>query len=458
MYTALAFAGRSVWSQSVLATFVYLLRDNSSEAVGLITAVMGITQLLASFPAGIIADSHRRDSLLKVASGVGVLAIGATLAALWHRNFHYLIAALAVWGLCWGIGNTALSALFADSIRAGERSFYFTQRSILITIGNTTGPLVALSLFAILGDTWTIQECVVVMTVGQIICFPALLLLCFFSDDYIVSTLDDANDEACNELLTRDETISCQEAHLPPSEGDSETDSHDVTGEILFGILPKGRAIPILIASADMITGLGSGMSVRYFPIFFVQNLELSPVLVQVLYVTPPIIQALLMRTGQILAKRHGRCHVTVASKWIGICFMILMIAAYMAHVSKWYVCILYVLRTSFMNATSGLTRSVLMDNVPKEERGKWSALESVNMFSWSGSAALGGVLVGAVGLLPLFAVTAFVQFLSTLALVALFAHETVEDQSTETRGSVNANDDASSLATPPAASSGTGR
>jgi predicted MFS family arabinose efflux permease len=453
LYTALAFAGRSVWSQSVLATFVYILRNDSPEAVGTITAVMGVAQLLASFPSGYLADSHRRDSLLKIASCVGVLAIFSTLFALWHENFHYLMAALAVWGVSWGIGNTALTALFADSIRTGERSYYFTLRSMLITLGNTGGPMVALILFADLGNEWTTKECLIVMMVGQAICLPAVLLLCLFSDDIDVDASLLAVDErgtnieqTASGLVDEDKTpqLICQEPEgysssittifLEDQESlvstdidNNDDDADDNSNEILFGLLPKGRAIPILIASCDIVAGLGSGMSIRFFPIFFVNNLKLSPVMVQVMYVVSPLMQAALMTRAQVLAKHFGRCHVAVAFKWIGISFMLLMILAYMSNLPTWAVCILYILRTSFMNATGGLTKSVLMDNVPQEERGKWSALESVNMFSWSGSAALGGVLVGTVGLIPLFVVTAGVQLTATFALIAMFNHDTIE-------------------------------
>lgn len=97
------------------------------------------------------------------------------------------------------------------------------------------------------------------------------------------------------------------------------------------------------------------------------------------------------------------------------------MVLAYKATHNVVLVCILFVLRTGFMNATSPLTRSMLMDNVPSHERGKWSALESVNMFSWSGSAALGGVLVGLFGIVRLFAITAVIQLVSSLVVMMLF-------------------------------------
>jgi Na+/melibiose symporter-like transporter len=117
IYTWFVFAGRSIWNQNVLATFVYLLRDDNPAAVGNITAVMGLSQLLVSIPSGILADKFRRDTLLKVAAIVGLVAVGITLLALWYSKYEPLVLALAAWGAFWGIANTSLSALFADSIK-----------------------------------------------------------------------------------------------------------------------------------------------------------------------------------------------------------------------------------------------------------------------------------------------------------------------------------------------------
>lgn len=435
-FTLFAFAGRSLWSQSVLSTLVYLLRNDDPESVGFVTAVMGITQLIASFPTGILADRHRRDSLLKVASLVGLLAVIVTLFSLNRESYQWLTVALAVWGLFWGIANTSLSALFADSIQEGDRSFYFTRRSIILKVGNMAGPLAALALFAALGDKWTIRDCSIVMAVGQITCLPAMFILCFLNDDHAVQHDDD--DELRQALLMpratsataissteSDDDSSCVEDDTTLDSASSENDN--VPSKYCCHCLPEHRFIPVLISLADVLSGLGSGMSIRYFPIFFCDNLKLGPVIVQVLYVISPVGQAILMHTGQVWSKSIGRCKMTVVFKWLGVCCMLLMIASYAMRLPRWCICVLYLLRTSFMNATSALTKSVLMDAVPKSERAKWSALESINMFSWSGSAALGGVLVGFEGIVFNFIVTFCIQFLATLPLVLIFSREESE-------------------------------
>ena len=63
-YTWIVFSGRSIWNQNVLATFCFLLKDGDPKAVGFLTAAMGLSQMIVSFPTGWVADRYRRDSLL----------------------------------------------------------------------------------------------------------------------------------------------------------------------------------------------------------------------------------------------------------------------------------------------------------------------------------------------------------------------------------------------------------
>jgi len=416
IFTLLAFAGRSMWNQSVLSTYVFLLRHNDVEAVGFITAAMGLSQLVVSFPVGFLADRYRRDTMIKVASAIGICSISLIYVAILKDSYVWLTLALSVWGAFWGTANTSLAALFADSIPQGERSKYFTQRAMLVNTGAMLGPTTALILFALLGDEWTLQECGLVITVGNTLCFPALLMLCLFDDDATES-------DSVIERVEESQIIPDSEAN------DTIDDEHeDYNSSDLFG-LPKYWMIPILIATADVISGLGSGMSVRYFPIFFVTNLKLSPVNVQVLYILASLSGICFKYYAQRASKSWGRCRVTVFFKWIALSLMLTMILSYHLLWPTWFTCALFVLRTSIMNSTTPLTKSLLMDVVPKKSRAKWSALESVSMFSWSGSAALGGVLVGLKGILFNFIITALIQFLATLPLLAIVTRDPVEEE-----------------------------
>jgi hypothetical protein len=54
----------------------------------------------------------------------------------------------------------------------------------------------------------------------------------------------------------------------------------------------------------------------------------------------------------------------------------------------------IYLARTAFMNSTRFLMTSVLMDYVPKQDRGKWVGVDLFTGFGWSGSAVAGGYII----------------------------------------------------------------
>lgn len=354
VFQAAACAGRSMWSQSVLTTLVYLLKGKKPEFVGYVTAVQGLCTLAISFPTGIYADIDRRDSLLRLGSCIGVIAIAITFLAIWKLSYHYLVYSLAAWGCFWGIVSTSLTALFADSIRTGDRSHYFTLRQICITLGNASGPLVSLVLFASLGDNWTAHDCAIVMAVGQLICFPACLLLCFFSDDR-AEPEESVGNEISSSLV---EEISLRDQEYSNSESIEGADG-TATTPFCCGFSEQ-RALPFLVASADVISAVGSGMTIRYFPIFFIDNLKLNPVSVQVLYIAVPLLNATFARIAQLLSKRFGRCHVAASFKWAGIGMLFLLIFAYNLNYPRWLICSFFCFRGAFMNCTRALTKSLL--------------------------------------------------------------------------------------------------
>lgn len=512
-YTFFIFAGRSIWSRSVLSAYVYILKNESPEAVGYITAVMGFTQLLASFPTGYMADKYRRDTMLKMASFVGVIATIVTLLSLYNLSWKFLVVALSIWGVVWGIANTSMTALFADSVRDEQRTKYFTNRSMVLKLGTTTGPCVALLMFYLLGDEWNVKDCAIVMAIGQAVGFPALILLFFVNDDYATgaipaNTINDNDvirnavtstpnhtdfdisieinattrahnntDYGTNRTIEEEETSASTEnvnravqsnginCNMETNEMNhdfiitsghrSEQTTHDDSSIIsedrnvcnntcskyYMYFIPKNRIIPSLIVCADIVSGLSSGVSIRYFSIFFMHNLHLSPVMVQVLFAIGPVCQAALMKLAQNRSKTYGRCYITILHRWIGILCMVLMIICYVSTTNNilkfptWIICAFYLLRVGFMNSTNPLTKSMLMDNVPAKERGKWSALESVNMFSWSGSAAIGGILVAEKGIVFNFCITSGMQLLSTIPIIIIlkfFADDCEKSQNRE--------------------------
>jgi len=428
-YTFIAFSARSLWNQSVLSAFVYLIKNDDPKFVGILTGIMGTTQLLSSFPAGILADKFRRDTMLKIASVIGAIAAICTFAAAQSLNFVFLGLALAIWGLFWGICNTSILAMFADSIEDGERTHYFTQRTILQYLGNASGPKVALIMFLNLGDKWTVQACSTVVGTGQLLSIPAILLLCFLKDEDVVNNDYGSDETICsNDELdeeANDQRSTLLEEPLLVNGSDVEDHNEDSTSTsssgIFLYIIPERRAVPILITLADVTSGLAAGMSIRYFPIFFLENLKMSPEQVQIVFLTTTLLMAVMTRVTQFIGTTMGNLCTTIIFKCAGALLMMLMVVSYQKGFSPLFVCVLFVLRTSTINSTGALTKSLLMDSVPSSERAKWSALESVNMFGWAGSAAFGGFLVDWEGIEFNFYTTSTLQLVATLPYILLF-------------------------------------
>ena len=504
IYTFLYFSSRSLWSQSVLSAFIYLLKDNDPEYVGLITGIMGVTQLISSFPSGWAADKYGRQFVLRCGSIVGFVGVVTTLYACIKQRFWILATSLGLWGIYNGMTSTAIMALFADSIQEEERSSYFTKRMIVTRLGSAVGPAVAIIMFTFLGDQWRVRDCSIVMCVGQVITLPPLMLLCFMKDEKAndmktsvastgTSLTSDEEGDASNHIIKGtqsghdpdeclNENYFCQEKsegkdesgrhhsknmkqfvtpkqHIGPlfsnaqlndahcnnlpistdiildkkslteplldlsaTSNDTNINNDDENYSFLESFLSEQRCIPILIAIADVTAGFASGMSIRYFPIFFLENLDLSPVWLQSLFLCTTLFQGLILgKVAEIIGTKIGRVQAAALFKWSGILSYILLIVAYKCHFAKLLICTLFVLRTSFMNSTGALTKSVLMDHVPSNERAKWSIVESLNAFSWSGSAFIGGVLVKKEGILFNFYVTIALQTAATLPLVCLF-------------------------------------
>ena len=137
-----------------------------------------------------------------------------------------------------------------------------------------------------------------------IVTLPAFFMLCSLSDDKAVGGEEDRVEWE------------------PDAEGDglrdmargSEMSEPSLTSKS-DELNPYSRRVPVIIACSDLISGLASGMSIRFFPIFFLDNLSMSPITVQLQYLVSPLIIVWLSKRAQRLSKRLGRCQTTVFFK-----------------------------------------------------------------------------------------------------------------------------------------------
>lgn len=101
-FTGMAFAARSLWSQSVLSTYIYITVSESPTALGNLTGLMGLSQIIASIPAGIISDKYRRDTVLKISLLFASCSIGFITAAVFYSSYAFLLVGCACYGSFYG--------------------------------------------------------------------------------------------------------------------------------------------------------------------------------------------------------------------------------------------------------------------------------------------------------------------------------------------------------------------
>ena len=82
---------------------------------------------------------------------------------------------------------------------------------------------------------------------------------------------------------------------------------------------------------------------------------------------------------------------------------------------------LIYLARSALMNSVYALEESIMMDFVPKNTRATWKGLESISVFGWCGSAALGGVIADATDYPTTFLITAAVQGTGALMFALLY-------------------------------------
>lgn len=412
MFSSLAFG------KGCITLLIFMLtHDNTS--VGIFQGVKGLVQLSVSLPGAIAADAFGRQRLLRTSSLIGVSCIIFTVVTLTYRQctnlsdltFYYLLlVAASLWAAFVGCYSAPLSALFGDSIASGKRSEPYTWRKSLATLGSALGPGVAAITFFSSGNVWEEQYFVTLLWFGIVGCNVPISMLCCLKDEWT--------------LGAESEGLSVQRREAAPSPGADTNIGHEARWQI------RPNVIVTLIASANLISMFGSGLTVRFFSLFLWQDLGMLPGEVNIIYALLPLPVSGSALLAQRLSLTLGRIQVSMLFRTLGV--VLLVAISYLKD--PVVVVMLYAIRSCVMNSWQGLTRAVLNDYVSKEHRAKWNSIETVSTAVFSASAMLGGYIIDQIGYRSTFLITAALQMVSTLMyapLVTLVAKERAEAPNT---------------------------
>jgi len=228
---------------------------------------------------------------------------------------------------------------------------------------------------------------------------------------------------SCSNSRTREEVKSMgppaglhQQQELPPTYDDV-LDSSE-----------RARRVPYVTIVADILSGFGSGMTIKFFPLFFKNELGLSPISVNSIYVALPIFMALGSQGAQLLRRKIGRAQTCILYGYIGAIALAAM--GQLAHHKSlyiWQILIPIYVLSSAQHCTRPLKKSILMDYVPKKTRARWNSIDSITRFGWSGSAVLGGYLVDHYSYSVTFTITAIMQTIAATSFFLLISIVRIE-------------------------------
>ncbi|TET32698.1 MAG: MFS transporter, partial [Candidatus Heimdallarchaeota archaeon] len=366
---------------------------SQSVVLGLTSAASGITMTIFVFPAGYFADRFRRDILLKIAGVIGV--IGLAFIA-FGNSFLYIFIALFLLGLFNGLVRPSLEALFADSVESGYRSKIYSWAHLVRQFAMAVGPIIGAILFAIIGNEWDLGILKKVMYVGFAVSLIGIVILFIFKDE---RSLGKESEEIAEEVT---EEVEEQKSRLA-----LKVDSGKAA-----------KLIPILLVSSNLLVGIGAGMSIKYFPVFFTEQYFISPVWLNVIMGATSLATGLLGLVSQKVSLRLGRVQTIFIVQFIAT-FCLLIIAIYPPFA---VLVPFFILRGSFMNAGQPLSRSILMDVIPKKRRGIWNSIEAIawGLF-WNASAVIGGFIVGANNNFNLcFIITTFIYIVGMIPVILM--------------------------------------
>ena len=165
-------------------------------------------------------------------------------------------------------------------------------------------------------------------------------------------------------------------------------------------------------------TGLGAGLFIPYFNIYFVQHLRASPALFGLIDGGANAITALLTLTAPWFARRIGKINTITLTRLASIPLLLTIgLTAFLPLAA-----LLYLFRQGTMDMSAGILQVFSMEAVSEKHRGLAnSSYQSAFQVPWAITAPIGGLLIVHFGYPPIFLLGTLFYILTIVTLWAKF-------------------------------------
>ncbi|HLI05459.1 MAG TPA: MFS transporter [Ktedonobacteraceae bacterium] len=155
-----------------------------------------------------------------------------------------------------------------------------------------------------------------------------------------------------------------------------------------------------LLVMVQVLIGLGAGLFIPYFNIYFVDHLGASSALFGLIDGGANALTALLTLVAPWLAQRLGKIRGIVLSELVSIPLMLTIGLTGLLPLAA----LLYPFRQGFMDMSNGVLQVFSMEVVPQQRRGLAnSAYQAAYQVAWAITAPIGGFIIAFSGYSPIF-------------------------------------------------------
>ncbi|UCE14350.1 MAG: MFS transporter [Candidatus Heimdallarchaeota archaeon] len=393
--------------QIAFPVYVDLVLAQALLVVGALFTVSGTVSTLFVFPSGYLADKYRRDILIRIAVFFGILSqlcliFSTMITGSPQLALNTLFLAQGLGGLAWGLSGPAGQALIADSTEPGDKSHIFARMHYFSFLASSAGPFIAAGMTVVFGDNWTMDVLQPIILVASLSTITAWVAIVFSSDKKSL-------------VIKEDKSVTAERDLYPKKE---ELFSYDVS-------------VPGVIVISGLIIGFGAGATVAFFPNLLgtEHGYNLSPFFTYLIFGITNVVSGRMGLVAQKMIKNFGRIGTMFLVQGLAVlCLIGLMVnlAFYFDNIVSFDLSVVlfvvfFVSRNALMNASSPISRSIVMDCVPSASRAKWNSLETLawGMF-WSFSSLLGGFIIDSFGFLYVFLFTSTLYTVGTLMLLLI--------------------------------------
>jgi hypothetical protein len=187
----------------------------------------------------------------------------------------------------------------------GFRTKFYNYLFISYLLTSCVGPLMCIVLFKYWGDQWSMPELKTILLIGVALNIPGVLLMCLFRDSKALGNASEAFGHGSQSPTGINDGDVEGDTTKDSDDEEEDDDEEEAKFNQLMSESPTScggcvtlKSVPYIVFGADLIIATASGCTVKFFPLFFKNDCQMSPSEVQGIYVVVPLFMALFSTVG----------------------------------------------------------------------------------------------------------------------------------------------------------------